>query len=1364
MSDVMEKLVRGLSPEKRVSLAKMLLRSAGEAVPEQKLAEPIAIIGIGCRFPGGVNGPEAFWKLLREGVDAVKQVPGSRWDIDKYYDADPAAPGKMYTRNGAFLEDADQFDSYFFGIPPRAAANLDPQHRLLLEVSWEALEHAGIAPQSIAGSKTGIFIGGSTGEYTQLVQAAKGADNIDATFLTGSLLTFATGRLSHFFDLQGPSLAVDTACSSSLVAVHLACQSLRTGESSMALVGGVNLILAPQGTITTCKARMLAVDGRCKTFDAEADGYGRGEGCGIIVLKRLSDAQKDGDNILAVIRGTATNQDGHSSDLTVPNGLAQQAVIRQALENAGLEPGQVDYVEAHGTGTALGDPIELRAIGAVFGKKQDREQPLLVGSVKTNFGHLEYASGIAGLIKLALSMSHGEIPPHLHFKRGNPYIPWNELPVEIPTKLTPWKAKKDKRIGSVSSFGASGTNAHVVLEEAPKEGRQTADRERPAHVLSLSARSEVALKALAGRYAQYLASSGAVNLADVCHTANAGRAQFKHRLALVAESAAQLSQQLGLFAEGKPAEVLLGQAPNAGKAEVVFLFTGQGSQHEGMGRELYETQPVYRESLKKSDELLRPVLNESLLEVLYGGKGHLLEQSGVSQPALFAVEYALAQLWKSWGVKPAAVMGHSLGEYVAACVAGMCTQEEGLKVVAARGRLMEQLPEAGEMVAVLAAEAKVQEAVAPYAQSVSVAAVNGPEETVVSGRAAQVEQVVSKLKEQGVDCRKLKTTHAFHSPLMEPMLEEFEKEAGKVKWKRPEIEVVSNVSGQLAKGEEGQKGEYWKKHIRQPVKYWEGLKGLYEKGYRVFVEVGPKPTLVNVGKRNLPGGEAEWVGSLKQGSNEWQQMLGSVAKLYVKGVGVDWAGFDQDYPRAKVALPTYPFQRERYWIDSLIPNSDVLVSFYRAVAQMLDVTTVQEGPSLRFATLREAVPGFSWISLYKAEPENMAGFQKYYDLAVQANREMSQTIFRGLNFPAFSRVLDIGCGHSADLIDLAMKHSHLELHGCNISPDQIAVGRQRIRGLGLDERITLHYQDSSRDPFPSTYDLVLGFQVIHHIRNKADLFANISRSMRNGGYLVMAETLSNMVTPIEHPESTTLFVPQAEWVELLARNQLRVVQAVEATQEIANFLYDPQFNENFERVTRDSDDVTKKHLHGIHMLGELLQRRLAAYLLFTVTKDESMDVDTLRRINAERLSVRLPYATAFRQVQEGTFVLPTSVEDAGAQGATSAASAFANALSSAEPSQRGQLLGSYLCEQVAHLLKMPVAKLDPEQPLNSMGMDSLLSLELKHKIHAETGMDVPLDEVLQGASIANLSMRLAERMGNSGQAAVVAKDWEEGEL
>ncbi|NVJ10210.1 polyketide synthase, partial [Myxococcus sp. AM001] len=499
MSDVMEKLVRGLSPEKRVNLAKMLLRSVGESVPEKKTAEPIAIIGIGCRFPGGANDADSFWRMLREGTDAVREVPSSRWDIDAYYDADPTKPGKMYTRNGAFLDGVDLFDPYFFGIPPRAAANMDPQHRLLLEVAWEALEHAGIAPQRLAGSKTGVFIGGATGDYTQLIQG-KGADSIDATYLTGSLLTFATGRLSHFFDLQGPSLGVDTACSSSLVAVHLACQSLRSGESNLSLVGGVNLILTPQGTITTCKARMLAVDGRCKTFDAAADGYGRGEGCGMVVLKRLSDALAEGDQVLAVIRGTAVNQDGHSSDLTVPNGLAQQAVIRQALADAGLDPKQVDYVEAHGTGTSLGDPIELRALGAVFSEKREGGAVLQVGSVKTNIGHLEYAAGIAGLIKLVLALKHGEVPAHLHFKRGNPYIPWDELPVAIPTQHAPWAARDGKRVGGVSSFGASGTNAHVVLEEAPEVERKEG-KERPRHVLALSARSEKALRTLAGGYA-----------------------------------------------------------------------------------------------------------------------------------------------------------------------------------------------------------------------------------------------------------------------------------------------------------------------------------------------------------------------------------------------------------------------------------------------------------------------------------------------------------------------------------------------------------------------------------------------------------------------------------------------------------------------------------------------------------------------------------------------------------------------------------------------------------------------------------------------------------------------------------------------
>ncbi|ATB34120.1 polyketide synthase [Melittangium boletus DSM 14713] len=1360
MSDVMEKLVRGLSPEKRVNLAKMLLRSAGESVPESSATEPIAIIGVGCRFPGGANSPESYWKLLSGGVDAVQEVPSSRWDVNAYYDPDPSVPGKVYTRNGAFVDGVDLFDPYFFGIPPRSAVNLDPQHRLLLEVTWEALENAGISPRSLAGSKTGIFVGGATGEYTQL-RADEGADRIDASYLTGTLLTFATGRLSHFLDLQGPSLAVDTACSSSLVAVHLACQSLRSGESSLALVGGVSLLLMPQGWITTSKARMLAVDGRCKTFDASADGYGRGEGCGMVVLKRLSEAIKDEDNILAVIRGTATNQDGHSSDLTVPNGLAQQQVIRKALDNAGLQPEQVDYVEAHGTGTALGDPIEMRAIGAVFGPTREKSRPLRVGSVKTNIGHLEFASGIAGLIKLALSLKHREIPAHLHFKRGNPYIPWNELPVEIPTQLTPWAAGQGPRVAGVSSFGASGTNAHVVLEEAPEVERKAEGKGRPLHVMSLSARNAESLRELASRYVKYLEAHPEAKLEEVCFTANAGRAHFAHRAAVVAESVQQLREQVEALAKGEAPEQGAVSREAGRVQEVVFLFTGQGSQAEGMGQELYETEPVFRETMKRCDEVLRPLMGESLVEVLYGGKGALLSKASVAQPALFAVEYALAKVWMGWGVKPGAVLGHSLGEYVAACVAEVMSLEEGLELVAKRGQLMEGLGEKGKMVVVMAEEGKVRQALKGKESRVSVAAVNGPRETVVAGGEKEVEGVVEELRKEGVESRELKTTHAFHSPLMEPMLEEYGKVLGKVKWGRPSVELVGNVSGRPVKGEEVSQGEYWKKQVREPVKYWEGLKGLYERGQRVFVEVGPKPTLVAVGRKYL-GEEGEWVGTLKPGVGDWKQMLGGLAKLYARGVEVDWASVSAGGARRRTSLPTYPFQRERYWIDSLIPNTDTLVSFYRSVVHLLEVNSAFEVPSLRFATLREVIPGFSWISLYRPEPQEQS-YRAYYDIALKANQEMARILYRGVDFSTRTRVLDIGCGHAADLVDLARAHPHLELHGCNISPDQIEVGRQRIRALGLDGRVLLHYQDSSRDQFPSTYDLVIAYQVIHHIRAKSDLFANISRSMKPGGLLIMAETMSNMVSPIEHPESTTQFVPVGEWAELLARNHLRVVECVDATQEIANFLHDAEFPKNFERVTRDSDAVTREHLHGIHMLGELLSRRLAAYGLFMVTKDDSRDVETLRRINRTQLNKQLPYATAYSQVEAKQYVVPP-VPEVSASAADSETSAFAHALLNADASQRGVLLDGYLREQTANLLRMPAAKLDLSQPLHTLGMDSLLTMELKHKIHVETGVNVPLDELLEGASLARLSKSVAERLSSTGVAAPKAADWEEGEL
>ena len=598
--------------------------------------EPIAIIGLGCRFPGADN-PEAFWELLRNGVDAISEVPANRWDVEAYYDADPETPGKMYSRYGGFIEQLDEFDAHFFGISPREVISLDPQQRLLLEVAWEALEHAGLAPDRVT-KKTGVFVGICGFDYSHLLRM-RGASEIDAYFATGSSLGPSSGRLSYILGLQGPSLVVDTACSSSLVSTHLAVTSLRNQECDLALVGGVNRILLPEFTINFSKARMLAPDGRCKAFDATANGFVRGEGCGVIVLKRLSDALRDEDRIVALIRGSAVNQDGQTSGLTVPNGPSQQNVILSALENAKLEPSDVSYVEAHGTGTSLGDPIEARALGAVFDKRpagMDRNQPLLIGSVKTNIGHLEAAAGIASLIKVILSLQHQQIPPQLHFETPNPHINWHELPIEVTKEVTPWPT--GSRIAGVSGFGFSGTNAHIVLEEAPVEasGRvaptavaqtrggltsfelefkdkdQDEDEEPAFHLLTLSAKTEGTLNELVERYKKHLVVSHD-NLADICFTANTGRAHFKHRLALVAKSKSDLLEKLEH--DERNHDLLRGH--HLTRPKIAFLFTGQGSQYVGMGRELYETQASFRQAIDHCDELLKPYLDQSLLSILY---------------------------------------------------------------------------------------------------------------------------------------------------------------------------------------------------------------------------------------------------------------------------------------------------------------------------------------------------------------------------------------------------------------------------------------------------------------------------------------------------------------------------------------------------------------------------------------------------------------------------------------------------------------------------------------------------------------------------------------------------------------------------
>ncbi|WPB82528.1 amino acid adenylation domain-containing protein [Archangium violaceum] len=879
--------------------------------------EPIAIIGMACRMPGGADSPDSFWELLRNGTDTIRDIPAERWDVDAFYDPDPSAPGKTYTRRGAFLEGIDRFDAPFFGISPREAAFMDPQQRLFLEVGWEALERAGQAPDKLAGSATGVFLGVTSADYCQSIIQRANPSELDAYYLTSNASTFAAGRFSYWLGLQGPSLSVDTACSSSLVAVHLACQSLRAGDCSMALAGGVNVLLSPESFVVLSKAHMMSPDGRCKTFDARADGYVRGEGCGVVVLERLSDALANNHPILAVIRGSAVNQDGRSSGITVPNAQAQQAVIRQALRTAGLPGWRVSYVEAHGTGTPLGDPIEVRSLSAVLGEGRAPHERFAIGSVKTNIGHLEPAAGVAGLIKTVLALRHEEIPPHLHLQQVNPELPLDELPVTIPTQVTPWPRTDLPRVAGVSSFGASGTNAHVILEEAPASGPVRTGTERPHHLLALSARTAEALPELARRYADHLTTHPETSVADVCFTANTGRSHFGHRLAVTAGTTEQLRERLAAFAEGRrPEGIQVGSTQAGNSPKVAFLFTGQGSQYVGMGRALYETQPVFRQTLLQCDELLRPHLDRPLFSVIYpnDGEASLLDETAYTQPALFALEYALAQLWRSWGVEPMALLGHSVGEYVAACLAGVFSLEEGLTLIARRGRLLQALPREGAMATVLARSEHVAEALVPYADALSIAALNGPESVVVSGARGALAELLARLGAEGIQSKPLATSHAFHSPLMEPALTSLEWAARLVTYSAPRIPVVSTVTGRLIQGAE-MDARYFREHTRAPVRFLEGMQALVAQGCQTFIELGPAPVLLGMARRFVTDESMRWLPSLRKGHGEWQTLLRSLGALYANGAKIDWAGLDRGQPRRRVSLPTYPFQRRRYWFQ-----------------------------------------------------------------------------------------------------------------------------------------------------------------------------------------------------------------------------------------------------------------------------------------------------------------------------------------------------------------------------------------------------------------------------------------------------------------
>lgn len=874
----------------------------------QRATEPIAVIGMACRFPGGADSPEAFWRLLRAGTDMVTTVPASRWDVDAYHDPDPATPGRITSRFGSFLEGVNGLDGRFFNLSPREAEAMDPQHKLLLEVSWEALESAGLSPELLAAGPTGLFVGMNTSDYLLNQLLAGEPEDMDFYLATGNTHSVATGRVSHALGLRGPSMAVDTACSSSLTAVHLACQSLRSGECRAALAGGVNLTLAPEVSVTISHGRVFAADGRCKTFDAAADGYVRGEGCGVLVLKRLSDAVADGDAILALIRGSAVNHGG----VTVPHGPSQEAVIRAALSSCFMEPSRLSYVEAHGTGTSLGDPIEVRALAAALGPGRPAGSPLWLGSVKTNMGHLEAAAGVAGLMKVVLSLVHREIPPHLHFRSWNPLCEVESPEMSIPTEVTPWQpADGGPRVAGVSSFGIGGTNAHVIVEEAPAAESRAEAPPGPA-LLPLSARSAESLRRLAAAYGEWIASAASPPLRDVCFTASVRRAHNEHRLAVTGGSAAEIAEGLRAFAAGAAkANVAAGRASLARRAEVVFVFSGQGSQWAGMGRDLLAGSAVFRESLARCDAAMKAQGGPSVLAEIQDDAPRL-DAIEVLQPVLFALQVALCELWRSLGVVPDAVIGHSLGEVAAAHVAGALSLEDAARVVCARSRLLARLGGQGAMAIVELSAEEASRLVEPHRDRLSIAACNGPTSTVLSGAPEAVDAVLAALAGKDVFCRRIDSTVAGHCPQVDAILPDLRESLRDVAPRAAAVPFYSAVTGELLAGDRLDAG-YWCRNVRETVRFAEALRSAVLAEHTTFLEVSMHPVLapsLQAGLRALDRAGAV-LASARRGEPAQAVMLASLGALYTAGYPLDFRRLHPD-GGAVVALPPYAWVREEH--------------------------------------------------------------------------------------------------------------------------------------------------------------------------------------------------------------------------------------------------------------------------------------------------------------------------------------------------------------------------------------------------------------------------------------------------------------------
>ncbi|MEU8001742.1 SDR family NAD(P)-dependent oxidoreductase [Catellatospora sp. NPDC049111] len=973
------------------------------ARPAADADEPIAIVGMACRFPGDVASPEDLWDLVASGRDAIGGFPTDRgWDVEGLYDPDPDAAGRTYARDGGFLYGAAEFDAAFFGISPREALAMDPQQRLLLETAWEAFERAGIDPETVRGTEIGVFAGGNGTDYASMMTRAP--EGVDGYLMTGTASSVVAGRISYTFGFTGPAMTIDTACSSSLVALHLAAQALRNGECRMALAGGVTVMSTPGTFIEFSRQRGLSPDGRCKAFSAEADGTGWAEGAGMLLVERLSDARRLGHHVLAVVRGSAVNQDGASNGLTAPNGPSQQRVIRQALASAGLSTSEVDLVEAHGTGTRLGDPIEAEALLATYGQGRSADQPLWLGSLKSNIGHAQAAAGVGGVIKVVQALRHGVMPQTLHVENRSPFVDWSAGAVELLTEAKQWPELDRPRRAAVSSFGASGTNTHVIIEQAPEPDPvmpPTSGTGTGPVAWALSAKSDTALRdqaqaLLAVVDPRHLDTDPAADDADVTAIAAAlaSRTAFDHRAVVLGDDLAELTTGLSALASGSDAPGLVTDAVAAGR--LGLLFTGQGAQRAGMGLGLYEAFPVYAAAFDEVCEVLDPLLGRLLRDAIASGDG--LEQTGLTQPALFAVEVALFRLAASLGVTPDLVAGHSIGEIAAAHVAGVLSLADAATLVAARGRLMQALPSGGSMVAVRASREQVTAALAglgePFAGRVGIAAVNGPASVVVSGDERAVDAVMAAL---GVDGRRLTVSHAFHSPLMEPMLGEFEQVVSGLRFEPPKVAFVSSVTGALVSAEELSRPGYWVDHVRRPVLFADAVGTLVREGASTLLEIGPDAVLTAMASAFLPDGVAA-VGPQRRDRDEARELLTALARLHTRGAITGW-------PRradaaSSVDLPTYPFQRQRYWLTAAAAADLAATGLDDAGHPLLGAAVELAGGDGALLTGRISLYGQPWLADHRVMDTVLLPGTAFVELAVRAGDQVGCGVLDELTLAA----------------------------------------------------------------------------------------------------------------------------------------------------------------------------------------------------------------------------------------------------------------------------------------------------------------------------------------------------------------------------